>query len=70
MSYEVTAPLVIIPNVDGKSGDWYGYVGSPVPTGLNDARCEVLAAEGMLKEVETKVETEPAPKATGRKASA
>jgi hypothetical protein len=50
MSYKVTAPLVIIPNADGVSGDWYGYVNAPVPAGLNDARCETLAKEGLLSQ--------------------
>lgn len=51
MSYKVTAPLVIIANADGKSGDWYGYVDAIVPAGLNDERCKQLAVEGMLEEV-------------------
>lgn len=51
MSYKVTAPLVIIPNADGVGGDWYGYKDAVVPVGLNDARCEQLAKEGMLEKV-------------------
>lgn len=51
MGYKVTAPLVIIPNADGLSGDWYGYVDALVPRGLNDERCELLAKDGMLEKV-------------------
>lgn len=51
MSYKVTAPLVIIANDDGTSGDWYGYVDAVVPQGLNDKRCEQLVEEGMLEKV-------------------
>jgi hypothetical protein len=52
-SYKVTAPLVIIANADGTSGDWYGYVDAVVPAGLNDERCKQLAKEGMLAKVDT-----------------
>jgi hypothetical protein len=58
MSFKVTAPLVIISNVDGKSGDWYGYVDALVPTGLNDDRCEQLVKEGMMEKIKA-----PAPAA-------
>jgi hypothetical protein len=52
MSFQVTKPLVIIPNADGVSGDWYGYVGAIVPDGLNDDRCKTLAAKGLLVEID------------------
>jgi hypothetical protein len=48
MSYKVTAPLVVIANADGTSGDWYGYTDSVVPEGWNDERCKQLVDEGFL----------------------
>lgn len=58
MSYKVTAPLVIIPNADGKSGDWYGYQDAIVPEGHNDERCKQLLKEKFLEVVKDEP-TEP-----------
>lgn len=59
MGYKVTAPLVVIANADGKSGDWYGYEGALVPAGLNDDRAKQLADEGMLEKVKAEKAADP-----------
>lgn len=60
MSYQVTAPLVVIPNDDKKTGDGYFYADAIVPDGWNDERCKQLAKEGMLEKVkESKPKSEP-----------
>lgn len=63
MGFKVTAPLVIIPNADGRSGDWYGYDGATVPPSHNDERCKQLVKEGMLEKVKdtAKAETKADP---------
>lgn len=51
MSYKVTSPLVIVPNVDGVSGDGYFYQDATIPDGHNDERCDQLVKDGMLEKV-------------------
>lgn len=63
MTYTVIAPLVVMPHIDGTSGDGYFYADAIIPDGYNDERCKELAEDGMLEKVKATAaaSSDPAP---------